>query len=322
MSEPGEIVVCGLDGVLALIEHRLHHLYNEQGLRDWEAFHAACGEDMPNLPLIHRLNQAREEGVPVVLLTGRSAAVRERTEQWLRRWRVGYDALWMRPPADRRPAVALKAAVLDQHYAGLRIRRVYESAQHLDVARWCTGRNIPCTLFGPNQGNGATRELFELKSVEHACGHLTLYPFYGDDDYAWDDRRGQLAQGPCLLCQAEEAAVERERRALEARLAARERGLPPLEGSDRQVAWAEGIRLTAFGAVDKVLKWVAQNEAQAEAEDPDHWQEVKQAIDKAVAYLQAQVEAKWWIDHRHGIMNNLDSGRALLSAVAQQQGYL
>jgi len=321
MPEAEEIVICGVDGVLALLEHRLRFLYNEEGERDWDRFHAACVDDMPNLPLIHRLNQARQEGIPVVLVTGRSASVQRETEAWLRRWQVGYDALWMRPPGDFAVAAKYKSAIIEQHYAGRKIRRLYETAQHLDVARWCTERGIPCTLFGPNQGNGATREVFDLKRVEHVCEHVMLYPFYGDDDYTWADRVDQLGQSACLLCQDEEARAEREQKAIEAKLAARERGLPPLEGSDRQVAWAEGIRLTAFSAIDKVQKWIEQNDAQAEAEDPDHWHTVKQGIRKATAWLHEQTEAKWWIDHRHGIMNNLDGGRALLSAVMEQEGY-
>lgn len=321
MPDNDEIVLCGLDGVLALIEHRLHHLHNDEGVRDWDAFYAACTDDMPNLPLAQRLNLAREEGYQVMLITGRSAAVRVQTEHWLNRWRIGHDSLWMRPAEDRTPTAELKIQIIQRHLAGRKIRRVYESAQQLDFARWCTQQGIPCTLFGPNQGNAAERELFDLRAVRHACEHVTLYPFYGDDDYAWTDRCEQLAQGTCLLCQADEVEAERRRKTEQAKLAARERGLAPLEGSDKQAAWAEGIRLSAFGAIDKVNAWIAQHDAEAEQEDPDHWHTVKQGIAKATAYLEEQVEAKWWIDHRHGIMNNLDAGRALLSAVAEQEGY-
>ncbi len=322
MPGPREIVICGLDGVIALLEHRLHHLYNEEGVKDWDRFLEACIDDMPNLPLIDRLNQARGEGVPVMLVTGRSSVVRSQTEAWLRQWHIGYDALIMRPAGDFTPAGKFKAAVIEQHFAGATIRRVYESVQQLGVVRWCTERDIPCTLVGANQGNGESRELFELKVVNHACGHISLYPFYGDDDFTWDERVRQLADIPCRLCQAEEMAKERKQKADEARLAAREQGLPPLEGSEKQVEWAESIRITAFSAVNKVLKWIDQVSDAAEAEDPDHWHTVTQGINRAITYLEEQVEAKWWIDHRHGIMNNLDGGRALLSAVAEQEGYV
>jgi len=321
VPDPQEIVICGLDGVLALVEHRLHHLYNEEGVKHWERFLEACVDDMPNAPLIHRLNQARAEGMPVILLTGRSAAVKAETEEWLRRWGVGYDGLWMRPANDFKPAAEFKAAVIEQQLAHLGIRRVYESDTHLDFAHWCTEHNIPCTIIGHNQGNGESRDVFELKVIHHACEHTVLYPFYGDDDFTWPDRVAQLGDGPCRLCQVQEQREQQQRKAEQARYQARERGLPPLEGSDKQVAWAETIRLNAFGAIDKVLKWRDQVNARAEEEDPDHWHTVVQGIDRAIEYLEQQVEAKWWIDHRHGMFNNLDGGRALLSSVAEQLGY-
>lgn len=236
MPNPTEIVLCGLDGVLALIEHRLHFLHNDEGIRDWDAFYAACDDDMPNLPLIQRLNLAREEGYPVLLITGRSSAVRGPTEAWLARWNIGHDGLWMRPADSRISTARFKIEIVERHLAGRKIRRVYESAHQLDFARWITQQSIACTLFGPNQGNGAAREILDLHNIRHACGHITLYPFYGDDDHAWDDRCAQLAQNSCLLCQADALDVERRQRYAQARAAARERGLPPLAGSDRQIA--------------------------------------------------------------------------------------
>ncbi len=321
MAEQQEIVICGVDGVLALIEHRLRHLYNEEGVKHWDRFLEACGDDMPNIPLIDRLNQARAEGVPVILLTGRSAAVREQTLEWLRRWQIGYDGLWMRPANDFKPAVEFKAAVIAQHFADVNIRRVYESDTQLDFAHWCTDNNIPCTLVGHNQGNSETRELFELKIIRHACDHTVLYPFYGDDDFTWPDRMQLLTEGSCRVCQVEEQRNEQRRKSEQARYQAQQRGLPPLEGSDKQCAWAESVRLNAFGAADKVLKWMDQVAAQAEEEDPDHWHTMQQSVRKSIEYLENQIDAKWWIDHRHGMMNNLDGGRALLSSIAQELGY-
>lgn len=315
------LVVCGLDGVLALLEHRLHHLYNEEGKRDWEAFHATCGGDMPNLPLIERLNQARAEGAQVILLSGRSAEVREQTLHWLAEWHIGYDALYLRAPRDFRPAHEYKAAVLAQNHPGQELRRVYESARHLDVARWCTEQGVAWTLVGQNQGNGESREQQDLKVIPHACGHTMLHPFYGDDDFIWPERAIQLAASACALCQAEEQAREQRQRSEQARQQARERGLPPLEGSERQVAWAEGIRINAFGAIDKVLRWAEQVAPQAQQEDPDHWDSMRQGMARAIEWLEQQGDAKWWIDHRHGMGNNLDSGRAMLSSIAMEQGF-
>ncbi len=315
-----EIVICGLDGVIALIEHRLHFLHNEEGVKQWDRFLAACVDDMPNLPLIDRLNQARAAGVPVMIVTGRSAAVRAETVAWLRQWDIGYDGLWMRPPENFTAAVRLKAGIIEQQFPEAKIRRIYEASQHLAVARWCTERNIPVTLIAPNQGNGASREQLDLKVIRHACEHVMLHPFYGDDDFTWDDRAQQLAAGACRVCQAEEQDRERQQKSDEARLLARERGLPPLEGTERQVEWAESIRINAFNALDKVRKWMNQVDAQARQEDPDHWHSVCHGIHRTTEWLQQQTDAKWWIDHCRGVRNNLDSGRALLSGVAEQLG--
>ncbi len=322
MHVANEIVICGLDGVLALIEHRLHHLYNEEGVRDWDRFHQDCDGDMPNLPLIDRLNQARAEGVPVILLSGRSSGVANKTRNWLSRWQIGYDGLYLRPPGNFKPSAEFKAEVIANHYPTATIRRIYESDSHLDVAAWATEQNIPCTLIGHNQGNGESREQFELKVVKHACDHTVLYPFYGDDDYSWDDRTQQLGQGICRLCGAAEQQEERRKKAVQAHHYAKERGLPPLEGSDKQVAWAQTVRLGAFSAIDKVLKWVDEVNDEAEREDPDYWGSVKQGINRSIVYLEQQTDAKWWIDHRHGMMNSLDGGRGLLSAIAQEMGYM
>jgi len=321
MPDPQEIVICGLDGVLALLEHRLHHLYNEEGVKHWDRFLADCGEDMPNLPLIDRLNEARAAGTPVVIITGRNTSAKAQTLKWLADWHIGYDALWMRPERDFSSSADFKAAILAQHYPGILIRRVYESETHLDVARWCAEQNIPYNLVGHNQGNGESREQLDLKVVPHACGHTMLYPFYGDDEFTWAERAQQLVQASCRLCAAAERQEEQRKKAVQARYHAAERGLPPLEGSDKQVAWAETVRINAFGAIDKVNKWVEQVNAQAEEEDPDHWHSVKQGIRKATEYLEEQTDAKWWIDHRHGMMNNLEGGRALLSSIAQEMGY-
>ncbi|OOZ40450.1 hypothetical protein BOW53_07710 [Solemya pervernicosa gill symbiont] len=321
MDRPGEIVICGLDGVLALIEHRLHHLYNEEGEKHWDRFHAACIDDMPNLPLVDRLNHARSEGTELVIISGRSAAVRNETINWLAQWDIGYDALWLRPEREFNSSAKFKAALLDRRYPQRPIRRIYESDSHLDVAQLALERIIPCTLIGHNQGNGESRELFELRVINHSCDHTTLYPFYGDEDFSWDERTQQLTAGPCRQCQVREQQKEQKQKATVARLHAQGRGLPPLEGSERQTEWAEGIRQKGFGAVDKVLSWIDQVDAEAQREDPDHWYTVKQGIDRSIKWLEEQADAKWWIDNRHGIYNNLDAGRSLLSAIAEQQGF-
>lgn len=316
-----EIVICGLDGVLALMDHRLPYLQNEFGEPDWAGFHKACIHDMPNLPLIYRLNQAHQIGTRIVIISGRNVSTRQQTLQWLHQWQISYDDLWLSPSNSSQAIYKFKQNVLARNYPRQQVRRVYEFAQHIDTARDFNRKGIPCTLFGANQGNGAMRELFELKTIRHTCNHIMLYPFYGDDDHTWADRCAQLSENACLLCQANEMEAERAQQLAGIQSLAQERGLIPLEGSDRQVTWAENIRLTAYNSIDKVHEWMARVGPNIKDEDPDYWDMIERAIARAIIYLDNQTQARWWLDHRAAISNTLDSGRSLLNAVAEQEGY-
>lgn len=101
-----------LDGTVADVRHRLHHL--EQRPKDWDAFFAAAGDD-PVLPegraVVDRLVA---EGHEVVWLTGRPERCRTATLAWLRRHGLPAGPLHMRADRDRRPARGTKVAVLRQ----------------------------------------------------------------------------------------------------------------------------------------------------------------------------------------------------------------
>lgn len=69
-----------------------------------------------------------------------------------------------------------------------------------------------------------------------------------------------------------------------------------LEGSEKQVAWAEDIRSKVYAAVEAVAKeTVAANEAVASAED---LATAKENIERALETLRSETSAKWWIDNR------------------------
>src|SRR5262244_603064 len=50
MSVEKNIIIFDLDGTLALIGHRVHHITSEKP--DWTAFYTACADDLPNSPII------------------------------------------------------------------------------------------------------------------------------------------------------------------------------------------------------------------------------------------------------------------------------
>jgi hypothetical protein len=106
---PQPFAVIDLDGVLADVGHRLHHL--ERRPKDWAAFFA-CLDDDPLLPeglaVARRLSEAHR----VVYLSGRPERTRARTQAWLERHDVPPGRVLLRGDRDRRPARVLKVGVL------------------------------------------------------------------------------------------------------------------------------------------------------------------------------------------------------------------
>jgi predicted kinase len=102
-----------IDGTLADIRHRLHHVAR---LRDWEAFFAEVSDDTIVEPIRDLAIMIDASGVPVVLCSGRPERLRVVTEGWLRDNGVPFVALYMRPDGDHRPDHTIKAQIL----AGIR----------------------------------------------------------------------------------------------------------------------------------------------------------------------------------------------------------
>lgn len=104
-------VIFDLDGTIALIEHRRHFVTGEK--KDWRAFFAACVDDKPNRAVIAVMNIFITAGYKIVICSGRSDEVQDETLDWLRRYRVPFDCLWMRPAGDFTPDAELKQKWLD-----------------------------------------------------------------------------------------------------------------------------------------------------------------------------------------------------------------
>jgi len=108
-AEPRGLVVFDIDGVLADVEHRVHHL--EGPRKDWRAFFAAAAADPP-LPTGIELARELAADHDLAYLTGRPESLRRVTQQWLTGHELPVGPLWMRPPGDFRPARVMKLAAL------------------------------------------------------------------------------------------------------------------------------------------------------------------------------------------------------------------
>jgi len=115
--------VIDLDGVLADVRHRLHHLTAKP--RDWEAFFAGIPDD-PVLPEGRAVVDRLAADHDLVYLTGRPERTRPATEAWLGRHRLPRGELIMRRQGDRRPARVTKPALLRKLAAGRQIAVVVD----------------------------------------------------------------------------------------------------------------------------------------------------------------------------------------------------
>lgn len=129
METSKNIVIFDLDGTLANIGHRLHHIdpgtraIDDKILRttdplrdmnpclktpDWSAFYAGCVDDEPVLDIIEILFALHSTDHEIWVVSGRSDVVKEETLTWLRRHAVVPDKLIMRPANDHTPDEELK----------------------------------------------------------------------------------------------------------------------------------------------------------------------------------------------------------------------
>lgn len=100
-------VIFDIDGTLADVEHRRHHV----AARDWGAFYGAMAAD-PVIGPVAALNSMVAERATVYLCSGRPEDYRETTEAWLDNAGVRRDALLMRPSGDFRSDVIVKREML------------------------------------------------------------------------------------------------------------------------------------------------------------------------------------------------------------------
>jgi hypothetical protein len=103
------LAVVDIDGVLADVRHRLHHL--EQRPKDWRAFFAAAPQD-PLLQVGRDTVVQLAAVCEVVYLSGRPEHCRPDTMAWFSRHALPTGELLLRPRGDSRPASTVKVEAL------------------------------------------------------------------------------------------------------------------------------------------------------------------------------------------------------------------
>lgn len=133
-------------------------------------------------------------------------------------------------------------------------------------------------------------------NIIYTCGHTDRVNLVGPHRWraAAIDR---MERGACFECyKTEKHQAAREQ--------AETMDLPPLAGSEKQVPWAETLRVATLGKIEEEL---ATLEAEA---DPDRVRtpaelDAERQVLHAIAVITAETSAKWWIDHRYDSVSQI-----------------
>ncbi|MDQ1736299.1 MAG: hypothetical protein QOH56_2550 [Pseudonocardiales bacterium] len=137
------VAVFDIDGVVADVRHRLHHLDGYP--QDWAAFFRAAGRDTPLGVGLELVAEQLAAGHEIVWLTGRPDWLRETTIDWLGEHDLPTAELFMRGRRDFRPARQLKVDVLGE-LAERDIALFVDDDP--DVIRTATAAGFPARLAG------------------------------------------------------------------------------------------------------------------------------------------------------------------------------
>jgi hypothetical protein len=138
--DAGPAVVVDIDGVLSDASTRQHYI--EAPRANWRAFFDARGED-PVIEEVHGLLDLLSPELRILLLTARPHRVHELTEAWLRRYKIRWDLLVMRPWGDYDLSRDFKqSTVWELRSAGFDLRLAFEDdRRNVEMFR---SEGIPC----------------------------------------------------------------------------------------------------------------------------------------------------------------------------------
>jgi hypothetical protein len=162
------LYIFDLDGTLALIEHRRHFVERDDKAKlkrkpDWDAFHAACVDDLPNKPVIDVLEKlakgsddvgfGAEPGAEIWIFSGRSSTVHFETGAWLKE-HISASCLrdirlTMRPAGDFTPDDVLKRSWYDAMSAEDKARLVATFDDRDRVVKMWRDAGVTCFQVAP-----------------------------------------------------------------------------------------------------------------------------------------------------------------------------
>lgn len=109
------VVIFDIDGTIADLQHRMH-MFKGRGKTDWEVFVGECHNDVPIKWSIRLLTTLHNSGFNIALVTSRSDIHREKTVNWLEKYNVPYQNLYMRCRGDLRHTTEVKREIFETFF--------------------------------------------------------------------------------------------------------------------------------------------------------------------------------------------------------------
>lgn len=157
MNRP--IVIVDIDGTIADVRHRLHHIKGP-GKKNWKAFFEAMDHDTPIDAMIRQVHKL-EKDHDILIVTGRPEHYRSRTEKWLKDQGVRYSRLFMRPDGDHRPDYEVKVEVLREYPKGQIVLAIDDRGPVCDAYE---KNGVRCQRVESDEENQQVNELYRKKS--------------------------------------------------------------------------------------------------------------------------------------------------------------
>jgi phosphoglycolate phosphatase-like HAD superfamily hydrolase len=138
-----------VDGTLANVDPYLHHVRGSN--RDYDAFHEASIDALPNVEVVEMLNNAVADQHAILIVTSRKDKWRGLTSMWLAKNNLRAHALFMRSDEDNRPDYEVKRDIL--HKINNHWKVLHAVDDNPNVIRLWEDNQIPTTKIGTWDGD-------------------------------------------------------------------------------------------------------------------------------------------------------------------------
>jgi len=140
-------IIVDLDGTLADVAHRLHHVRG-LGRKDWKSFFRAMDQDPLNEWCRELMRGMRALGHEVAIVSGRPGDYADVIRTWLERHEIPYDRMHTRRAGDFRPDTVVKKEILDAEFRKEDILFVVDDRQSV-VGMW-RAEGLVCLQCDPH----------------------------------------------------------------------------------------------------------------------------------------------------------------------------